>query len=202
MGKGNKMLSVIFISFRSGWFAMLYQSLVRSTKHCLYTLLQYLQISALVLSAIAELMLMSEHPLRECTWWNIKQPYGKRQPHVVCDFHFLYDDLQCSINHWSVSQIIFSIRYWGALLISIGSIRYCNAFVDVRTPIKWMFLMTHIATIWEKATKCLWFSFPFVQDDLQCSNNHWCVPPSTVYIRFCSTFRSQHWFFTTLQSWC
>ena len=163
-----------------------------------------LYLSALALSAIAELMLMSEHPLRECTWWDIAAIWEKATRCCLWfSFSYVQDDLQCPTSHRVVPASTFSLRLWGALLISIWFVRYCSVNVDVRTPIKGVFLMRHIAAIWEKATKCcLWFSFPFVQDDLQCSINHWCVPPSTVFIRFCSTFRSQHWFFPLLQSWC
>ena len=204
MGKGNKMLSVIFISFRSGWFAMLDQSLVRSTKHCLYTLLQYLQISALVLYDIAELMLMSEHPLRECTWWDIAAIWEKATRCCLWfSFSYVQDDLQCPTSHRVVPASTFSLRLWGALLISIWFVRYCSVNVDVRTPIKGVLLMRHIAAIWEKATRCcLWFSHSFLQDNMQGSTNHWCFPPSTVFMRFCSAFRAQHWFLPLLQSWC
>ena len=95
IGKGNKMLSVIFIFFRSGWFAMLDQSL-------------------------------------------------------------------------PVSQSIFSIRYWGALIISIGSIRFCNAVVIVITPMNWMFLMTHIATIWERQQDVV-CDFHFLSFSMTCN---------------------------------
>ena len=202
MGKGNHM-SVIFIFFRSGWFAMLDQSLVCFTKHFLCTI-GMINLSALALSAIAELMLMSEHPLRECTWCDIAAIWEKATRCCLWfSFSYVQDDLLCPTSHRAVPASTFSLRLWGALVISTCFVRYCSVKVDVRTPTKGVFLMRHIAAIWEKATKCcLRFSFFFLPDNLQCSNNHWCIPPSTVFIRFCNALRSQHWFFPLLQSWC
>ena len=162
-------------------------------------------LSALALSAIAELMLMSEHPLRECTWWVIAAWEKATRCCLWFSFSYVQDDLLCPTSPGVVPASTFSLRLWGALLIicSICFVRYCSVNVDVTTTIKGVFLMRHIAAIWEKATKCcLRFSFSFLQTNLQCSNNHWCVPPSTVFIRFCNALRSQHWFFPLLQSWC
>ena len=201
MGKGNHMLSVIFISFTMICNARSIIGLFHKALS-LYAI-GVLYLSALALSAIAELMLMSEHPLRECTWCDIAAIWEKATRCCLWfSFSYVQDDLLCPTSHRVVSASTFSLRLWGALVISTCFVRYCSVKVDVRTPTKGVFLMRHIAAIWEKATKCLRFSFFFLPDNLQCSNNHWCIPPSTVFIRFCNALRSQHWFFPLLQSWC
>ena len=63
----------------------------------------------------------------------------KRQEEVVCDFHFLLFRIMCNARPFIGlfhQASTFSIRYWGALLLSIGSIRYCNDDVDTGPFIK------------------------------------------------------------------
>ena len=88
--------------------------------------------------------------------------------------------------------------------VSIGSIRYCSADVDIRPCMKGMYLMRGIAAIWEKATRiCLLFSFSFVQNDVQCSTIHWSVPPCKHFLyTLLGCFAYQHWLYTLLQCWC
>ena len=88
--------------------------------------------------------------------------------------------------------------------VSIVSIRYCSADVDIRPYMKGMYLMRGIAAKWEKATRsCLWFSFSFVQNDVQCSTIHWSVPPSKHFLyTLLGCFTYLHWLYPLLQCWC
>ena len=87
--------------------------------------------------------------------------------------------------------------------VSIVSIRYCSADVDIRPYMTGMYLMRGIAAKWEKARSCLWFSFSFVQNDVQCSTIHWSVPPSKHFLYTLSgCFSYQHWLYPLLQCWC
>ena len=87
--------------------------------------------------------------------------------------------------------------------VSIVSIRYCSADVDIRPYMKRMYLMRGIAAKWEKARSCLWFSFSFVQNDVQCSTIHWSVPPSKHFLyTLLGGFNYQHWLYPLLQCWC
>ena len=148
MGKGNHMLSVIFISF-----TMICTSSIIGLFHKVLSLYAIVLVYvALALSAIAILMLMSEHPSRESIWSAI---WEKATRCLWFSFAFVQDDLQCLTNHRVVPAITFSTRHWGALIISTSVVRYYSVDVDVRTPIKRVFLMRHIATIWEKATGIL-----------------------------------------------
>ena len=85
--------------------------------------------------------------------------------------------------------------------LSIGSFRYCRADVNVRTPIKGVYLMKHIAAIWEKATTCcLWFSFPLrwfamLDQSLVCFTNYFLYT-----LLGCFTY--QHWLYPLLQCFC
>ena len=88
--------------------------------------------------------------------------------------------------------------------VSIVSIRYCSADVDIRPYMKGMYLMRVIAAKWEKARRsCLWFSFSFVQNDVQCSTIHWSVPPSKHFLyTLLGCFTYLHWLYPLLQCWC
>ena len=88
--------------------------------------------------------------------------------------------------------------------VSIVSIRYCSADVDIRPYMKGMYLMRGIAAKWEKARRsCLWFSFSFVQNDVQCSTIHWSVPPSKHFLyTLLGCFTYLHWLYPLLQCWC
>ena len=87
---------------------------------------------------------------------------------------------------------------------SIVFIRYCSADVDIRPYMKGMYLMRVIAAKWEKARRsCLWFSFSFVQNDVQCSTIHWSVPPSKHFLyTLLGCFTYLHWLYPLLQCWC
>ena len=164
---------------------MLDQSLVCFTNYFLYTLLGCFTYQHWL------------YPLLQCFCWcqNTNQvnvfndTYSNHmgKGNKMSDFHFLSFRMICNARtiigafHQALSIYAFAVP----LDLSIGSLRHCRADVNVRTPIKGVYLMRHIAAIWEKATTCcLWFSFSFVQDDLQCSTNHSSVSQSTFSIRY------------------
>ena len=93
-------------------------------QHCLYPLLQcwcWYQTTH-ERNVLDEIIAAKwEKARRSCLWFS---------------FSFVQNDVQCSTIHWSVPPSKHFIRYWGALLISIGSIRYCNADVYTAPFIK------------------------------------------------------------------
>ena len=92
----------------------------------------------------------------------------------VCDFQFIpfrmtcYTFLRKGLIHQALSLYAIEVP----LNVSIASIHYCSADVDIIAYKKGAYLMRGIAAIMVKATSCLWFSFSFHQDDVQCSTNH------------------------------
>ena len=84
---------------------------------------------------------------------------GKRH-RKGCDFHWFSFRMTCynflckGLIHQALSPYAIEVP----LDVSIVSICYCSADVDIRPHMKGMYLMRGIAAKWEKATRsCLWF---------------------------------------------
>ena len=129
---------------------------------------------------------------------------GKRNRNIWFSLIILQDDFHTFLCKGLIHQALSLYAIEVPLDVSIVSNRYCSADVDIRPHMKGMYLMRGIAAKWEKATRsCLWFSFSFVQNDVQCSTIHWSVPPSEHFLyTLLGCFTYQHWLYPLLQCWC
>ena len=129
---------------------------------------------------------------------------GKRHWKVWFSLVFFLDDLLHFPMQRADPPSTVSIRYWSAFRCQHCLYPLLQCWCWYQTIHESNVLDERYSSQMEKARRsCLWFSFSFVQNYVQCPTIHWSVPPSKHFLyTLLGCFTSQHWLYPLLQWWC